>query len=148
VGVAGYRIVRNRTQVATTTATTYTDNGLAPATSYTYQVVAYDASGNESAPAQASATTWTPDTQAPTAPTNLRATVAKSGVVTLTWNASTDNVGVVGYRVLANGSQLADVTNTTTTHKPRKGSTNTYTVTAYDQAGNVSGPSNGVTVKV
>ena len=38
--VAGYRIYRNGTAVATTAATTYTDTGLQPITTYTYTVTA------------------------------------------------------------------------------------------------------------
>ena len=43
----------------------------------------------------------TSDTQAPTRPTNLAATAASSTQINLTWTASTDNVGVTGYRVLS-----------------------------------------------
>ena len=40
-----------------------------------------------------------PDTPPPTAPTNLSATAASSSQINLSWTASTDNVGVTGYRV-------------------------------------------------
>ena len=49
VGVAGYRVVRNGTVIATTPVPSFTDSGLSPATAYTYKVSAYDAAGNESA---------------------------------------------------------------------------------------------------
>ena len=39
------------------------------------------------------------DTQAPTAPSGLSATAASSSQINLSWSASTDNVGVTGYRV-------------------------------------------------
>jgi chitodextrinase len=39
------------------------------------------------------------DTQPPTAPTNLVATALSGQQINLTWTASTDNVGVTGYRV-------------------------------------------------
>ena len=40
-----------------------------------------------------------PDTQAPTAPSNLGATAVSGNQINLTWTAATDNVGVTGYRV-------------------------------------------------
>ena len=58
VGVAGYRVTRNGSVIATTTAATYSDTGLAPQTTYSYSVAAFDAAGNVSAgSAPASATT-------------------------------------------------------------------------------------------
>jgi len=50
VGVAGYRVRRNATVVASTSSTSWLDQGLSAGTSYTYSVVAFDAAGNESAP--------------------------------------------------------------------------------------------------
>ena len=46
--VAGYRIYRNGTSIATTTATSFADNTVLSATNYTYRVAAYDNSSNES----------------------------------------------------------------------------------------------------
>ena len=43
------------------------------------------------------------DTQAPSAPGNLAYTQPATGQIRLTWTASTDNVGVTGYDVYANG---------------------------------------------
>jgi chitodextrinase len=50
-GVAGYTVYRNGTPLGTTgsTATTYTDAAVAPSTSYSYTVDAFDAAGNHSA---------------------------------------------------------------------------------------------------
>lgn len=84
------------------------------------------------------------DTQPPTAPTGLTATLVKKQVK-LTWKASTDNAGVTGYRVMRNGALVATVTGTSFTDNPATG-TYTYTVTAQDAAGNVSVASNGATV--
>lgn len=57
VGVTGYEVLRapgasggTFTAVATTTATSHTDSGLEPASTYRYQVRARDAAGNRSAP--------------------------------------------------------------------------------------------------
>lgn len=49
VSVVGYKIYRNSAQVATSAGTSYQDTGLTQNTTYTYAVVAYDASGNTSA---------------------------------------------------------------------------------------------------
>lgn len=49
VGVAGYRVFRNGTQVGSANGTSYTDSGLQPATTYSYRVSAFDASNNASA---------------------------------------------------------------------------------------------------
>ena len=49
VGVAGYKVFRDGTPVATTTTPVYQDTELTPSTTYTYAVSATDAAGNESA---------------------------------------------------------------------------------------------------
>lgn len=57
----------------------------------------------------------TVDTEAPTAPTNLVVTETTTNSATLTWTASTDNVGVTGYDVYVNGTLKTSVTGVTTT---------------------------------
>ena len=82
-------------------ATAFTDPGLAASTTYRYQVRAVDAAGNLSAYSSI-ATATTPaggDTTAPSAPTGLSATAISATRIDLGWTASTDNVGVTGYRV-------------------------------------------------
>jgi chitodextrinase len=60
VGVAGYKIYRNGTEVATSGTTSYSDTGLTSNTTYLYKVSAYDAAGNNSAQSsQVSAKTFT-----------------------------------------------------------------------------------------
>jgi len=59
VAVAGYKIYRNGTQVATTTSATATDTGLTPGTTYSYTASAYDSANNNSAQSIAVATTPT-----------------------------------------------------------------------------------------
>jgi hypothetical protein len=144
--VAGYRVSRNGTVVATTTGLSWSDTGLTPNTTYSYSVVAFDNANNASLPATASATTL-PDTQAPSAPTNLTATVSKGGVTALAWGASTDANGVAGYRLYRNGSLFATTTATSYSAKKARG-TWTWYVVAFDAGGNVSGQSNSVTVTV
>jgi len=57
-GVAQYLVLRNGSQVGATAATSYTDSGLAPSTSYSYTIKAQDAAGN-SGPASAARTLTT-----------------------------------------------------------------------------------------
>ena len=144
-GVAGYRVYRGDVLVATTTSLAYTDTGLAAGTTYAYEVRAFDAAGNVSPAATASATTGTADTQPPTAPASLAATVSKGRKVNLSWGAATDNVGVVAYRVYRGGTQVRQVTGLTYRDSPGRG-TFTYTVRALDAAGNLGPASNAVTV--
>ncbi len=59
-GVAGYDVYRDGVKAGTATGTSYTDQGLSPATTYRYTVKARDAAGNVSAASAAvSATTKT-----------------------------------------------------------------------------------------
>lgn len=85
----------------------------------------------------------TTDTQAPTAPGRLRATGGTTNSVSLAWDASTDNVGVTGYRILRGGTFVATVSTTSWTD------TNvvpavlySYQIVAVDAAGNRSAGSN------
>src|SRR5213078_1112076 len=96
-------------QIATTSATSFANTGLSPSTTYSYTVAAYDAAGNLSAQSSsASATTPAPpDTAPPTVPTGLTASAVSSSQINLSWTASSDNVGVSGYRVYRNGTQIA-----------------------------------------
>jgi hypothetical protein len=88
-----------------------------------------------------------PDLTPPTAPANLTAIASGPTQVNLNWTASTDNVGVAGYRVMRNGSQIA--TSSITGYSDitvAAGTTYSYTVRAYDAAGNVSTDSNTASV--
>ncbi|MFD8205267.1 discoidin domain-containing protein [Streptomyces sp. NPDC059695] len=89
----------------------------------------------------------TGDTQAPTAPANLAYTEPASGQIRLTWTASTDNTGVTGYDVYANGTLLTSVAGNVTTFTDTRPANQTvsYRIRARDAAGNQSGDSNTVT---
>ena len=91
------------------------------------------------------------DTTPPAAPGSLTVTGHTSDSVSLSWNTATDNVGVSGYRVLrVSGSTSTQVgtTGSTSFTVTGLGASTAYTfdVVAYDAAGNVSQPSNQVTV--
>jgi chitodextrinase len=143
VAVSGYKIYINGSLRATTTKASYSDTGLTAGTTYTYKVAAYDAAGNISGQsASASATTLKSDTRSPTVPTYLKATAASSSQINLTWTASTDNVGVKGYRIYRNGTQIATTATTSFSNSGLAASTTyTYRVSAYDAAGNSSAQS-------
>jgi len=86
------------------------------------------------------------DTTAPSAPANLAVTGTTASSVSLSWGASTDNVGVSGYQVFRNGTSVGTVTSTSFTDTGLSASTSyAYTVKARDAAGNVSAASNQVT---
>ena len=87
------------------------------------------------------------DTQAPTAPSNVTAANTTQTTTDLTWNSSSDNVGVTGYRVYKNGTFLA-TTGATSYHVTGLTATTTYsfTVKAKDAANNISSTSNTATI--
>ncbi|MCK9860036.1 DUF4832 domain-containing protein [Paenibacillus sp. ATY16] len=86
------------------------------------------------------------DTQAPSVPGNLTVSGTSSSSVSLSWSASTDNVGVTGYDVYRGGVWAGAATGTTFTDSGLSPSTSyVYTVKAKDGAGNVSGASGSVT---
>lgn len=92
-------------------------------------------------------TASTADTQAPTAPTSLTSSSVTQTTATLSWTASTDNVGVTGYDVYKNGSFLASTTSTSySVSGLTAGTTYTFYVKAKDAAGNTSSASNTVSV--
>jgi len=161
VAVTGYLVERCQgsecssfTQIATPTATSFNDTGLAPATMYTYRVRARDAVPNHSAYSATFFATTPADTQAPTEPAGLTGTPISATQIDLSWTASTDNVAVTGYQVercqgsgCSNFTQIATPTpasfsdtglTTTTTYR--------YRVRARDAIPNFSGYSSIVTV--
>lgn len=139
VGVTGYRVYRGTTLITTTTSLTYTHSGLTAGTTYQLRVDAFDSANNSasSSTLNAATTGTAADTLAPTVPGNLRSTAVSSNSLSLAWNASTDNVAVTSYRIYRNGTQISTTANTTYTDSTvAAGTTYSYTVSAYDAAGN------------
>ena len=86
------------------------------------------------------------DTGAPSAPTGLAGAPAPGGV-TLSWTASSDDVGVTGYDVYRGGALVGSSTGTTYADTGLTAATAyTYTVRAKDAAGHTSVASAPVTV--
>ena len=155
VGVVGYNVYVNEAKVnaSPVTVTEYDLTGLTEATEYTVRVTAVDAAENESA--RSEAVTFTTleaeeetDTEAPTAPAEVKATEVTETTAKLTWNEATDNVGVAGYNVYVNEAKvneelvagtefaLTDLTEATEY---------TVRVSAVDAAGNESARSEATT---
>ncbi|WGD37120.1 lytic polysaccharide monooxygenase [Lysinibacter sp. HNR] len=87
------------------------------------------------------------DNEAPTTPQEVKSTKVTDSAVTLTWSPSTDNVGVAGYDIYRDGTFVGSSTTTSYTDKPLQAETKyTYTVVAYDRAGNKSPASAPLTV--
>ena len=161
VGVAGYRVERCTGSGCSSFAeivalgpgaSVYSDIGLAAGSTYGYRVRAVDAAGNlGSYSAVATATTQAPDTQPPTVPGGVSAVGSGTSQVTLSWTASTDNVGVSGYPIercqgsgCSNFAVVASAAAGSTSFVDSGLSTATsysYRISAVDAAGNSSGPS-------
>nr|WP_246221558.1 fibronectin type III domain-containing protein [Phytoactinopolyspora mesophila] len=136
VGVTSYAVYVDGKRSRTASGTTATVGDLTPATTYRISVAAMDAAGNVSGKASTEATTE--DTIAPTKPGDLHGRSSITAV-TLEWTRSTDNVGVSGYAVYMDGRRAATTGSTTTTINNLDGATTyTFSVAAFDAAGNYS----------
>jgi glucose/arabinose dehydrogenase/fibronectin type 3 domain-containing protein len=155
VGVSGYRLERCQgagctsfVEVATPTATTRGDAGLAPSTMYRYRVRAADLAGNLSDYSSVVTVTTPapPDTTAPSAPSALTATADGIDGIDLTWDASTDDSGVAEYRIeRCSGTGCTSFVQVATTSATSYSSTGLtagtdyrFRVRAADVAGNLS----------
>jgi chitodextrinase len=93
------------------------------------------------------------DTQSPSAPGSLSATAASSNQINLSWSASSDNVGVTGYRIercqgasCSTFAQIAALASASYSDTGLSPSTSyTYRVRATDAAGNLSSYSSTAT---
>jgi chitodextrinase len=87
------------------------------------------------------------DTVAPSVPSGLSSPTKTATTVSLSWAASTDNVGVAGYRVLRSGVSVGTATGVSFTDTGlSQGTAYAYAVQAYDPAGNTSNSSAALTV--
>jgi chitodextrinase len=138
VGVTSYDVLRGGLVVGSATGLSYTDATAPQGRSSSYTVRARDARGN-TGPASKAVTLAVPDSTAPTPPTGLTATRARTSVK-LAWKAATDNVAVTRYLVYRGTTRVASVaasTTTVTVSGLTSGARYTFTVAAVDAAGNV-----------
>ncbi len=147
VGVTGYGVYLDGTLRQTVTGTTYDFVGQACGTSHHLSVEAYDRADNASQRAWVAASTSPcssgsgapTDTSPPTTPTNPVILSRTSTSVTVSWAASSDNVGVAGYDGYVDGASAGKTSATTYTFTGLACNTNrTFSIDAYDAAGNTS----------
>ncbi|MBI4682157.1 MAG: choice-of-anchor D domain-containing protein, partial [Nitrospirae bacterium] len=119
-------------------------SSLSSSTLYHYRVLSRDAAGNLSTSSDNTFTTSTPpDTTPPTIPVNVQASAISTSQVNLNWNPSTDNTAVTGYKIFRNSTQIATTSGISYQDSGlSQATTYTYSVKAYDGAGNESDYSN------
>ncbi len=123
-----------------------------PGATWGLYVNARDAAGNVSQ-ASSTVTITAPqcqaDTEPPTTPTGVTAT-ASGTTVTVRWTPSTDNVGVTGYEIVRDGTQVGSTSGATAAAFTDSGLTADtryqYQVRARDAQANRSAPSTAVAV--
>lgn len=115
VAVRGYSIFRDGIYLKSVTGNSTSDSDVIPGIEHCYTVYAYD-SANISADSNKSCASAQPDptdSTPPSVPADLLATPADSTSISLSWDASTDDKSVRGYRIYKNGAYLKTVTGTT-----------------------------------
>ncbi|MFQ5739265.1 MAG: fibronectin type III domain-containing protein [Acidobacteriota bacterium] len=146
IGVTDYQIYDGESGqlIAGTASTGYSDVGLGPWTTHSYFITALDGAGNESPPSR-TVSARTTDSVAPTVPLAVTATAVAENQIDLGWDASTDNVKVVRYRIYRDGVLLASPTSEAYSDgRVHPGETYSYRVSAVDGAGNESEQSSPV----
>lgn len=162
----GYAIYRDGVRIGTSTQPAFSDSAVLPDATFVYTVTAFDLAGNESV-ASSPLSIVTPlapvltDQTAPTTPAGLAVTTLGSSLVSFSWTASTDSVGVAGYEIIrmtldAAGNPLSETGQLIATRVLQTGyadnsvvpdTTYKYAVRAYDAAGNRSAASDELSVK-
>jgi len=159
-GLAGYKVYRQKGSGASlpvgtvgTSTLSFVDQPLQPSTAYTYTIVAFDNAQNHSAASSSAGTTTSSssgDTIPPSIPAEVAANSATYSTMNVTWAASTDagGSGMAGYKVYRGGTLVSGsswLTGTSFTDTGLSSHTSySYTVTASDNAGNVSSASSSV----
>jgi len=155
-GVTAYRVLQDGQELATlpAAAQSFRVPGLTPHTAYAFRVEAGDAAGNWSAtgPALTVSTSAGPDATAPAWPADR--SLSYSGLTDhaahLAWTPASDAIGVTGYKLYANNTELAAVDGNTLAYDATgltPATAYTFRVEAGDAAGNWSaaGPEVAVT---
>ncbi len=150
-GVSQVQLLINGTVVDTDTSGganysyTWNSNSL-PNGTYPLGIVVFDNVNNfvSTTPINITVNNTIPDTTAPSIPSGVSANAPIFNQVNLSWNASTDNIAVVGYNIFRDGSPTPLAMTATTSYADGtvvENTTYSYTVTAYDAVPNESLPS-------
>ncbi len=161
-GMSGYQIFRDGDKIGEGPGVhggytnTWNDSGRTCGKSYEYAVAGVDSSGTAGPKSTLDVTTAacnnptppppptnptppTTDTKAPSAPSGVSATTRTASSIALTWQPSTDDVGVAGYGLYNSGSRLSTTSATTWIFSGLDcGKSYTLAVDAYDAKGNRS----------
>lgn len=154
----GYEVYRGNVVAGTTSLTELIDTNLAADTNYSYTVYAKDKAGNRSGSSNmvqvrtqpvTSKNQTSADVTPPSQPYYLAYTAVDSATIKLTWRASSDSLGVKGYKIYRDKTYLGTTSNLEFLNSGlTAGVAYEYTVSAYDEAGNVSIESSALTVKL
>ena len=132
-------------------ATSLSDVGLDPSTTYQYKIRAVANAGRSNYTPAASNQYLTITTQAdiihPTTPLNVTATASGIREITVTWQPSNDDTGIKQYEITSNDT-IVYTSSTTTSYIFKDLALNTtynFTVVAIDKGNNRSGASNTAT---
>jgi phosphatidylinositol-3-phosphatase len=135
----------NCTDVSGATDSTYLVDPADAGSTLRVAVTASNAAGSSTAASAPTAVVTAPtpsDTSAPSAPANLSLTATTTSAISLSWSASTDNVGVAGYDVYLNGTKVGSTMQTSYSFTGLAcGTGYTLGVVAFDAAGNRSSQS-------
>jgi hypothetical protein len=143
---ATIRYTTNGTNPTSTSGTVYSGPVAIGATT-TVKAIAYLSGSTDSTVTTATYTINLSDTTPPTAPGSLLGVATSNTQVNLSWTASTDNIGVTGYRVYRGGSQVGTTSSLTYSDTGlTAGTSYSYYVRAQDAANNLSANSNTVNV--
>ena len=153
-GVAGYRVQRGTSVLATlpASALSYQDSTGSQNTTYAYKIFSIDGNNNASTASADVNVTTLPETTPPTTPGNFSGTGLSTTSIRLTWSASADSggSGLAGYKVYRSGTLVSGTNLITGTTFDNTGLTpNTsysYTVVAVDGVGNTSAPAGPISV--
>ncbi|OGO82082.1 MAG: hypothetical protein A2Y18_06570 [Clostridiales bacterium GWD2_32_19] len=144
IEVKGYNIYRDLVKIDETTETIFTNINLIPGETYSYTVKAYDATNNVSDDSMIISETTNPDYEKPSTPINLSTNVSER-MITVSWDASTDNILLKGYDLYLDGVRFDSTIDTTYSFTNLiPGKTYLIYVKAYDIALNYSDDSTTV----